>query len=482
MRKNTISVFTALAISAGAVSAATVESVAASQQWPWSIDIKVKYTLSDVTSPVDLKVSAINEGKTLAVPRNAISGDLYGITSQSGSFTIDPAKAFGTARAALTDLQIRIELSDSAGNLDEALYRIYDLNDGSCTDVTRRDLLNGRWGAVETDYKAIDPAFETGIDDVLIWTGVTNNPAYKTDKLVMRKVHAKDVVWQSGDPQDVRTAKVAAVGRHYVKLTYDYYVSVFEITRAQFKKIYGSLPADSGLGDNNEYETYPACNMAYWHLTGHPNSDNSAFNTIRNGEKAWFPTNKYVRDVGRLSLCAYLWDKTKYEFHLPTRAEWEYACRGGQSGVLYSGEEQTAENAAKISWNAANSGLTAHPVGMLRPNAFGLYDMLGNVMEQFCSIGDINAGGISGTGTSAEDPVVNPIGDRNPAFSSNATRHALGGCYNNADTFGAWQDMRSTVRCGWCAWHQTKTWIGARLVCPADKTWGEDWPDTVLSE
>ena len=175
--KRTISIFSVLLIAANAVSAATVESVAASQQWPWSIDIKVKYTLSDVTSPVDLKVSAINEGKTLAVPRNAISGDLYGITSQSGSFTIDPAKAFGTARAALTDLQIRIELSDSAGNIDEALYRIYDLNDGSCTDVTRRDLLNGRWGAIETDYKAIDPAFETGLGDVLIWTDVTNNPA-----------------------------------------------------------------------------------------------------------------------------------------------------------------------------------------------------------------------------------------------------------------------------------------------------------------
>ena len=80
--KRAISIFAVLLIVVNAVSAATVESVAASQQWPWSIDIKVKYTLSDVTSPVDLKVSAINEGKSLAVPRNAISGDLYGITSQ----------------------------------------------------------------------------------------------------------------------------------------------------------------------------------------------------------------------------------------------------------------------------------------------------------------------------------------------------------------------------------------------------------------
>ena len=58
--KRTISIFAVLLIAANAVSAARVESVAASQQWPWSTDIKVKYTLSDVTSPVDLKVSALN--------------------------------------------------------------------------------------------------------------------------------------------------------------------------------------------------------------------------------------------------------------------------------------------------------------------------------------------------------------------------------------------------------------------------------------
>ena len=61
-------------------------------------------------------------------------------------------------------------------------------------------------------------------------------------------------------------------------------------------------------------------------------------------------------------------------FRFPTEAEWEYACRAGTTGERYS--ELDA-----IAWYAANSGGQTHPVGQKLPNAFGLYDMLGNVWE-----------------------------------------------------------------------------------------------------
>ena len=62
---------------------------------------------------------------------------------------------------------------------------------------------------------------------------------------------------------------------------------------------------------------------------------------------------------------------------LPTRAEWEFACRAGSDEPVY-GEYQLNE----VAWYADNSGGALKPVGLKKPNAFGLYDMLGNVAER----------------------------------------------------------------------------------------------------
>ena len=67
-------------------------------------------------------------------------------------------------------------------------------------------------------------------------------------------------------------------------------------------------------------------------------------------------------------------------YRLPTEAEWEYACRGGVAASRYFGEGELLRT--RYAWFLQNSDNRAWPVGQLKPNNFGLFDMLGNVAER----------------------------------------------------------------------------------------------------
>ena len=96
-----------------------------------------------------------------------------------------------------------------------------------------------------------------------------------------------------------------------------------------------------------------------------------------------------------------------YAFTLPTEAQWEYACRAGTTGP-YAG------NLDAMGWYAQNSNNKTHPVGSKQPNAWGLYDMHGNVWEWCTDWFGPDPGG----------SVVDPLG---PA--SGAVRVIRGGCW-----------------------------------------------------
>jgi formylglycine-generating enzyme required for sulfatase activity len=75
-----------------------------------------------------------------------------------------------------------------------------------------------------------------------------------------------------------------------------------------------------------------------------------------------------------MEFCRWLSGETGMNIRLPSEAEWEYTCRAGTDGDFAGDVEQMA-------WHRANSGYRTHPVGQKTPNAWGLYDMHGNVWE-----------------------------------------------------------------------------------------------------
>jgi len=128
--------------------------------------------------------------------------------------------------------------------------------------------------------------------------------------------------------------------RHEVTLSKPFYMGVTEVTQAQYQAVMGTNPSNF-KGETNPVETV-----------------------------SWNDATEF---------CKKLSEQTRRAVRLPTEAEWEYACRAGTATAFSFGDADST--LGDYAWYTSNSGSTTHPVGQKKPNAWGLYDMHGNVWE-----------------------------------------------------------------------------------------------------
>jgi formylglycine-generating enzyme required for sulfatase activity len=130
-----------------------------------------------------------------------------------------------------------------------------------------------------------------------------------------------------------------------------------------------------------------------------------------------------------MEYCAWLSRKTGRAYRLPTEAEWEYACRAGGSG-RYGGFDDLAA-LAEHAWYRANSDDKPRPVGRKKPNAFGLFDMNGNLAEWTLDRYERDAYARWAKAKNVADPVTLPDERRYPQTVRG----------------GSWDDPKEALRC-----------------------------------
>lgn len=343
----TIVLFSLASAIAAEVPSVIVESVKFRQRYPWNglVDIDAKISCSDPATNLAVYVAAWDNVKdrALTVKTIWVDGDETknpDIVTKSGMTRI-----VWDARADNpNEISQNVSVSVQA-YVRDMRYLVVDLSNGpDATEYTY-------------SYRADPP--EGG------WTYED-----KTTNLVLRLIPAGTFIM--GSPEDEighNWGWYAEETRHKVSITRPFYIGVFEVTQMQHELVRGDNPS-SYKGDARPV-------------------DQCSYNGLRGWENGthWPNDNLVDSDTffGRIR------KRTGLTFDLPTEAQWEYACRAEAVTAFNSGKEITAsekcDNLAEIGRYAKNrndgrGGYSQHTtVGSYTPNAWGLYDMHGNVSE-----------------------------------------------------------------------------------------------------
>ena len=472
----------AAGLAAGVVLADTglpVVSSCTMQQGPGSRVVTIKYAITDnIPAVVTLDVKTNLTGSATAnesdwvsiggehiwnaagaVWRKVTSADLGG----DGKYTItwDPSESWtGESGKGFRVDVARVEVT--AWPLDNTPdYMVVDISGVPANDVARY-------------YPAVDFLPHSSLGQP--GGAVTNNPAYKTTKLLMRKIMAKGVEWTMG-ATTLESGRSANEATHLVTLTNNYYIGVFEVTQKQWELV-ATNSTQKAHFSVTDAEMRTMESVCYNEIRLKMNS-NAAATSSELADYSW-PKDPYQGSfLGLLRLRT-----AGLDFDLPSEAQWEFAARAGNgdqrwgdgSSFAMSGSNSDV-NLDKLSryrgtggrrWDTSSSSWKDYAnscpasnataiVGTYAPNNWGLYDMHGNVLEWCLDWYEDDITSYNGcVNINFDNPAQTRNGDPN-----NGYRVSRGGSYYD----GA-NGQRAGRRLKWAETTRAGN-TGFRLVCTA---------------
>lgn len=320
------------------------------------------------------------------------------------------------------------------------------------------------WAAnMPPDYMVVDLTPSAVANDARFYQsveflpgGILSNEAYRTSKLVMRKVPLPpNGEWTMGSTALDKWHQANETAFTVTNWTNSYYIGVFEFTEAQWAYIATSRPDPAYFKVNGSMR--PVEQASYYDLR-------CGDVTANTGSGGYYPSAPYTGSFLNL-----LRNKTGYDFDLPSEAQWEYACRAGHgdnywgNGVSYANGDSNGTIPGRYQGNGGQkpkdgggyqdwpntvdeTGATAI-CGSYAPNSWGIYDMHGNSVE-WCL--DKYAADITGNN-----------GDVYTTGADSANRVYRGGSWNYAG-----YASRSFTRSGIGPGTRYRG-FGFRVVCPA---------------
>jgi formylglycine-generating enzyme required for sulfatase activity len=194
-----------------------------------------------------------------------------------------------------------------------------------------------------------------------VWAEHLGQPLEITNSIGMKLVLIPPGEFMMGSPWSEERRDSDEGPQHRVRITKPFYFGVYEVTQEEYERVMGTNPsAFSRSGRNSD------------RVSG---LDTSRFPVEM---VSWNDAVEFCRKLSALAAERL----AGREYRLPTEAEWEYACRAGTTTRYSFGDD--VSQLGQYAWYQGNSNRRTQPAGQGKPNAWGLYDMHGNLWE-WCS-------------------------------------------------------------------------------------------------